>query len=82
MSYNITVNGSIVGSDTRTFSGSGWITSSRTGNNYSVRVEGGAYPATTGATALASATVPAQASVCGFDRYASMARNASRKAGL
>ena len=63
MSYNITVNGAVVASDSRTFSGSGWINSSRSGNNYSARVEGGAYSATAGATAQVSASVPAQASV-------------------
>jgi hypothetical protein len=63
MSYNIQVNGAVVGSDTSTLSGSGWITNSRAGNNYSARVEGGAYAATAGALALVSASVPAQASV-------------------
>ena len=63
MSYSITVNGAVVASDSRTFSGSGWVNASRSGNNYSVRVEGGAYPATAGATAQVSASVPAQATV-------------------
>jgi len=63
MSYSIAVSGAVVASDSRTFPGSGWITASRSGNDYSVRVEGGAYAATAGATAQVSASVPAQASV-------------------
>jgi hypothetical protein len=46
MSYSVSVSGAVVDSDTRTFGGSGWIDVSRSGNNYDVRVEGGAYPAT------------------------------------
>jgi len=63
MSYSVSVSGAVVDSDTRTFGGSGWIDVSRSGNNYDVRVEGGAYPATAGATVQASAAVPAQARV-------------------
>ena len=63
MSYSVTVNGAVVDSDARTFSGSGWIKALPSSNNYSVRVEGGAYAATAGATALVSASVPTQASV-------------------
>ena len=63
MSYTVTVNGTVVDTETRPFFGSGWINASESGNNYSVRVEGGAYPATAGATAQVSATVPSQASV-------------------
>jgi hypothetical protein len=62
-SYSITVNGAVVDSDSLTFSGSGWVNRTRTTNNYSVSVQGGAYAGTAGAIAQATASVPTQARV-------------------
>ena len=65
MSYRVTVSGATVASDTSTFpgGGSGWLRAFPVGNNYNARVEGGAYAATAGATALMTSSVPSQASV-------------------
>jgi hypothetical protein len=62
-SYSVTANGAVVASDAHTFSGSGWTRPSFTSNNYSVRLEGGAYAGTAGAIAQVTASVSTQANI-------------------
>ena len=62
-SYDMTVNGASVASDSRSFGGGGSASISRSSNNYSMIVKAAAYGVTAGASADVTASVPAQATV-------------------